>query len=212
MTNDSQDFSPEGLVQQRLGDLLQRLAKQGYTQQKVASRANIPPQYLSDIKRGQRPLTELVARRLAEEFNVDYEWLLGTSNTMESPRASGSSVSLPLLLHPVEGDPCENSQWNGSSRDVSGPATAKLDRIKQPYVLHLGHDDVRGRLRNGDLLLVSQIGSEHAEISVVKFRKKVLLARHNKNGTWERVATGTTMPETAAVVGHCVAIIWSSLE
>ena len=126
--------------------------------------------------------------------------------------ASGSSVSLPLLLHPVEGEPCENSQWNGSSREVAGPAAARLDRIKQPYILHFGHDDVRGRLRKGNLLLVSQIGSEHAEIGAVKFRKKVLLARHNENGTWERVTNGTTLPETAAVVGHCVAIIWSSLE
>ena len=38
-------------------------AAQGITQQVIARRCNIPPQYLSDLKGGRRRMAELVARR-----------------------------------------------------------------------------------------------------------------------------------------------------
>ena len=55
-------------------------------------------------------MTELFARRLADEFGVDFRWLLGEIGTMDSLQL-GSDVMveeetglwLPVFLHPVEG-------------------------------------------------------------------------------------------------------------
>ena len=62
--------------QERLEKLLQILAQQGQSQNHVAQRAGVPASYLSDVKKGNRSMTELFARRMAEEFRVDYRWLL----------------------------------------------------------------------------------------------------------------------------------------
>jgi transcriptional regulator with XRE-family HTH domain len=59
---------------QRLNDFLELLSVQGYTQTQIAAKAGLTPQYLSDIKRGHRPVTELVARRLGEPFDVSFQW------------------------------------------------------------------------------------------------------------------------------------------
>ena len=73
-------------------------------------------------------------------------------------------------------------------------------------------DDVRGRLRAGDLLLMSQDVSPAAEISIVKCGQDLLLARLlEKNSLWEDVATGNVLPTADAIVGHCVAILWGLL-
>jgi hypothetical protein len=58
-----------------------------------------------------------------------------------------------------------------------------------------GHDDIRGRLRKNDIVLISQSPSPDAEIFVVRNKKKLFLARRHEE-SWERVATGKSLPNT----------------
>ena len=153
MTDTPKSLPLQNLSRRRLADFLQRLARQGLTQQQVASRANLPPQYLSDLKCGRRPMTELVARRLGEEFDINHHWLLGTSNTMEPPEPrSGHSAALPagnwlpVWNIPIEGDPRANSAWDETMVEISGAAADKLVHAQFPYALRFGHNDVKGRL------------------------------------------------------------------
>ena len=197
----------------RLIRLLESLGKCGLTQQQIAAKAGLPAQYLSDIKHGRRPMTELVARRLAQAFQVNFEWLLGSSDIQEvsllRPRVGGAW--LPLFSHPVTGDPQGDPGWTGAGVELSGAAAAKVSEAHLPYILQFGHDDVQGRLRAGDLILISQSSDASAAISVVRHQKKLFLARPQPNGTWKRVANGNSLPASCAVVGHCVGIVWSSL-
>jgi transcriptional regulator with XRE-family HTH domain len=215
MTKDQGNLPLSELAQQRLNELLEQLAQEGLTQQAAAARANLPPQYLSDMKRGHRTITELVARRLAEEFDLDHRWLLGISSTRNRPplvAPSGGGFWLPVLSHPVEGDPREHPDWDGTGIELAGFAVAKLVRAVQPYVLRFGHNDIhQKRLKKKDLILISQGAPKKAEIAVVKSDKKAFLARRQDDGTWQRVANGATLPKTSVPIGYCVGVIWSSL-
>ncbi len=217
MPPDSDSFHPGELGLERLCDLLERLTQQGISQQQVAIRAGIPPQYLSDIKNGRRPMTELVARRIGHEFQVNYEWLLGTSDTIEpvvlrtSTQQQSGGNWLPVFPHPITGDPQCHHKWDGTGLQVAGAAAAKLGRLNWPYILRFGADDTRNRLKRGDLVLISQSLSEDAEIHVVECRRQFVLARKKPDGTWERLAKGDRLPASTPVAGYCVGIIWSDL-
>jgi hypothetical protein len=210
--------SPETAAEratQRLVTLLERLGNEGISQAQVAARGGMPSQYLSDVKKGRRPLTELFARRLANEYNIDYLWLLGVKDSPQRPDLTsapsrGGSVWLPVFSHPIEGDPRTNPKWDGTSVEVSSVAAARLANAVQPYVLRFGHDDKEGRLRKGDLVLISQSPNEAAELLVVRSRNKSFLAR-NKKGKWYRAATGQELRGEWAVTGHCLGIVWSAL-
>jgi len=221
MAKQDDDYSPAGLATQRLNDLLELLAGQELTQIQIASRAGLPPQYISDIKKGRRPMTELVARRLGDEFDVDYQWLLGTSGSMERPKPRSAATSaatsfcssswLPLFPNPIEGEPRAHPGWDGAGIEVAGAAAAKLVVSILPYVLRFGRADIEGRLRKGDLILISQVSNDDAEIHVVRYRKKCFLARANEEGGWSRVADGNKLPGDCPVTGHCVGVVWSPL-
>lgn len=205
------------IATKRFNDLLEALLEQGLTQAQIAAKAGIPPQYLSDIKRNKRPVTELIARRLGEEFDFNYRWLTGTSNSMENsaqPSATttaGDTVWLPLFPFPIEDEPRQNSQWTGAGVEIAGAAAGKIGLARYPYVLQFGHGDVQGRLQQGDLVLISQATNTDAEIHVVRYRNKLFLARRNKDRSWTRVANGNKLPSNCPVMGHCVGIVWSSL-
>jgi len=204
-----------GLPTQRLIELLKRLGQRGITQAEVARRANVPAQYLSDVRNQRRPLTELFARRLAEEFEFDYQWLLGKKNTShQSVRsaepAGGESLRLPVFPHPIDGDPLANAKWDGVYVEVGGSAAARAVHAVHPYVLRIGQDDKKGRLNKGDLILISQSLSETADLSVVLYKKKCFLAR-KKNGSWVHAATNRAYPSDLVVTGHCVGIVWADL-
>jgi transcriptional regulator with XRE-family HTH domain len=206
-------------ARQRVVELLRLLAQKGLKQQEIAGQAGLPVQYLSDIKKGRRRVTELVARRLGQAFQVNFQWLTGSSDALEpqSPGVTLAAVSpgggfwLPMHPHPVEGEPRLLPSWDGSGTEVSGAALAKLAQARWPYVLVFGHDDIDKRLRKGDRVLISQSVSQNAEISVVKRGKKLFLARPQADGTWRRAANGDSLEASCPAVGHCLAIIWSPL-
>lgn len=217
MAKEIGDLSVAAIATQRFNDLLQPLLEQGLTQAQIATKAGIPPQYFSDIKRGERPVTELIARRLGEEFNFNYRWLMGTSNTMEilaqpsTTTTASDTVWLPLFPFPIEGEPRQNSKWNGICVELAGVAAGKIGLARFPYVLQFGHNDVQGRLKQGDLILISQAPNADAAIHVVSYRKKSFLARANKDGSWRRVANDNKLPSDCPATGHCIGIVWSAL-
>jgi transcriptional regulator with XRE-family HTH domain len=180
------------------------------SQQSVASRVGISAQYLSDLKQGRRPMTELIARRFAHEFGVSHEWLLGRSE-QKKPSLITEGKWLPILPHPVVGNPREARTWDGFGVEVGSHVVARIAREIWPYVLRFGHADSLGRLQRGDLILVSQSTCPKAEIHVVQFRHKHVLARRHARGYFTRVANATQLPAECPVVGYCVAVIWSSL-
>ncbi len=182
MPTEPEDFTPAAIGHQRLNELLERLCERGLTQVQIASKAGLPPQYISDIKHGRRPMTELVARRFGDEFDFNFQWLLGTSDSMDNPSpravaAAGSAVWLPLFSSPIAGEPRQHPYWNGAGVELAGAAAGKVGLAKHPYVLQFGHDDVQGRLRRGDLILISQAAHDDAEISVLSRGKSLFLAQ-----------------------------------
>lgn len=201
----------------RLNELLELQSERGLTQQQIAAKAKIPPAYLSDIKHDRRPLTELVARRISEEFDVSHEWLLGRSERVE--RTGGrvgevASLWLPILPHPIEGDPKSQPAWDGTSIELAGMVRAKVAALCMPYVLRFGRNDRKGRLQKGDLILMSQSPNNDAEIRVVKEGKDLYLARR-LHKQWQRVSDDKRHPEmypgNLSDVGHCVGILWGTL-
>ena len=204
--------------QQRLEKVLQLLSQQGHTQNQVAQRAGVPPSYLSDVKTGNRVLTELFARRLAEEFRLDYRWLLGDVGTMDSLELGqevvgeeSTSLWLPVFLHPIRGKPRGLPEWDGASVEVCGAAAARARTATEPYVLRFLVDDRLGRLKKHDLVLISQAINDLAEIQVVRMRRGMYLARKTPAGLWERLAEPEPIGEKVEVLGHALGIVWRSL-
>jgi transcriptional regulator with XRE-family HTH domain len=200
---------------QRLQELCRELSANGLKQAAVARQVGVPSQYLSDVLNGHRPLTELFARRLGEEFGVNYAWLLATSDSKERPfltppPATQPHDTLPLVRGPIAGLPQDDPEWPGSYVQHSAIYAHKAAQLTRPYVLQLAHGDVAGRLQENDLILVSQDASAKAEVAIVQCGEELLLAR-KKGVKWHRVATGRPVRGKCEVKGHCVGIIWSKL-
>jgi len=215
----SEPSPPLTPAQRRFLELLQRLASEGITQQEVARRCGVPPQYVSDVKGGRRSLTELFARRIDEEFGVDYEWLRGDTEPSQSGRsvrmggrARSNLIRLPVFPNPIEGEPYSHPSWDGSEIDLCGAAVTRLITADLPYVLRFGAHDRVGRLRKDDLVLISQASSQDAEIHVLQSNKTLFLARRNRASGWEPLVRGKRMLAPLIVRGHCVGIVWGSLH
>jgi transcriptional regulator with XRE-family HTH domain len=217
MARENDDLSAATDATQRFVEFLEFLSQQGYKQSQIAAKVGLPAQYISDIKCGRRPLTELVARRLGEQFDVGYEWLMGSSASMDSPRSKaavmpgGSGAWLPLFSDPIEGEPNKHPKWSGAGIEVTGVAAAKLPMTTLPYILKYGRNDREGRLKQGDFVLISQARFEDAEFQVVRYRRMSVLARAGENGGWIVAADGRELPSNSRVIGHCVGIVWAPL-
>ncbi|MCR9119376.1 MAG: hypothetical protein NXI22_20790, partial [bacterium] len=121
------------------------------------------------------------------------------------------TVWLPLFPFPIDGEPRQNVEWSGASVEVAGVAAAKIGLAKYPYVLQYGRTDVRGRLQQGDLILISQVANADAEFHIIGYRKSWFLARANADGDWIRAADGKVLPGDCPEIGHCVGVVWSAL-
>ena len=204
--------------QQRLGRLLELLVQKGQSQNLVAQRAGVPASYLSDVKKGNRAMTELFARRLAAEFRVDYRWLLGEVGSMDSLALGQEvvdeesvSIWLPVFPYPVRGRPRSLPDWDGTCVDVCGAAAARARTAIEPYVLRFLADDHAGQLRKHDLVLISQAVNDLAEIQVIRLRRGMYLARRTAAGDWERLAEPGLIREKVEVSGYGLGIVWRSL-
>jgi transcriptional regulator with XRE-family HTH domain len=193
--------------------LFNQLAEQDYSQAQIAGAIGVAPQYISDIRCGRRPLTELVARRIGEKFHVDYRTLMGLDKSLQPGLTLGPSTNdawLPILPHPVQGEPTQHPRWNGTYVQVPALAASKLVGAVHPFVLRFGNDDCENRLHKNDLVLISQSPNEKAQISVVRSGRKCFLCRRNGSG-WVRVANGQVLTGNCVVVGHCIGVLWSAL-
>ena len=209
----------EAVRRQRLERLLEVLSGKGVTQSAVAKRVGMPAPYLTDMKKGHRPLTELSARRLAAHFGLDHRWLLGETGSMDSLHLGSevtvdesTSIWLPVFGHPVEGPPRSLPKWDGSCAEVVGAAAARVRLATDPYILRFGRDDHAGRLRRGDLLLISQSTGDSAEIHVVRIGRGLYLARPTGAGVWQRLAEGTIVRSDLKLAGHAMGIVWAALK
>jgi len=211
MSNGSPDVPAAELAHQRLEHLLEELKAQGLSQQQIARRANIPAAYLSQLKNRDRDMTELVARRLGDEFDLDFEWLLGRSSAPQRPTMKSAGPWVPLFDEPIEGEPQSHPRWDGASVQVAGPAAGRLAHAPRAYILRISSPDAERRLHPGDLVLLAQSPAMAAEIHVVRDRGHLLLARHAPHHHWQRVDNGKRLPARSVAVGHCVGIVWSDL-
>lgn len=193
--------------------LLSDLAARGYTQIEIARRIGMPPQYLSDVKSGRRGVSELLARRLGQAFQVNYLDLL------EEPNESSAALQvdmaqvrrLPLLRAPVAGEPEQAPEWTGSFVDVVGIEARRADAAVLPYVLEFGTIDRHKKILEGDLVLISQKTSGNAEIKVVAKGEDRFLARQ-KSGGWEPLSIKRKdLVRDCEIIGECLGIIWRQL-
>jgi transcriptional regulator with XRE-family HTH domain len=197
--------------------MLQKLREQGLSQHEIAQRACVPSQYLSDVKTGRRVMTELFARRLAEEFGVDYLWLLEGRGNMTRPTVQGPAharrgVLVPVLSEPFIGDPrSATTIWGGNLIELSGPAAALAEQCRHPYVLRLGQDAHDGSFKVGDQLLVSQTPEQDASVALLRVSDVLRLARRSGARQWRDLLTGRKMPKPVDLAGRCVALIWRLL-
>ena len=219
MPSGAQEPLSLNLSQQRFTEFLEQMAEAGISQNEVARRLGVPPQYISDVKMGRRTVTELFARRIEEEFDVKYSWLQGDDMESDSGhRVRGTAavkvnrIRLPVFPHPIEGEPRSQRTWDGSEIEICGAAVARIVTAELPYVLRFGTTDRRGRLRKDDLVLISQEVSRQAEVQVVKAGSKIFLARRNGPTGWEPVAQNKECSGKPVLVGHCVGILWGSLN
>jgi transcriptional regulator with XRE-family HTH domain len=202
------------LPNDRFNAFLDELAEQGTTQQEVARKLCVSAAYLSDCKRGRRSITELFARRLEHAYGRHHRWFLEGERIfggLHAPEHADRFV-LPVFPHPIEGAPSAVSSWDGTRFEVCGVAATRALDSHWPYVLRLGSDDRRGRLKTGDLILVSQKIDSRAEVQVIKHNRKILLARPKAPKGWESVFQKRRVPGDPEIIGHCVAVVWAALQ
>jgi hypothetical protein len=206
---------PLRLPNNRFNDFLDELAKQGTTQQEIARKLCVSAAYLSDCKKGRRAITELFARRLEHAYGRHHRWFLEGERTVfggiHTPEHA-DRITLPVFPEPIEGAPFAVSSWDGTRFEVCGVAATRAQDSHWPYVLRLGSDDRRGRLKSGDLILVSQKIDSRAEVQIIKYNRKIFLARPNASKGWESVAQKRIVRGDAEVVGHCVAVVWAAFR
>jgi len=203
---------------ERFDQLVANLADQGVSQQEIARRTGLPPQYVSDVKRHRRTVSELFARRLAAQFDFDYEWLLGSGTSSASLGSCGVDetsgiLSLPVVGDPIQGPPRSHRHWQGECIELAGIAAAKARSALDPYILRFRADDRDGLLQRNDLLLISQMVDETAELHVVAVSIKKLYLARGTYGAFQRVSKQARdpLPESTKAIGHCVGIVWRQL-
>lgn len=202
------------LRQERVRWLIEQLVQKcRMTQHQIAQRASVTSQYLSDVKNGQRTLTEPFAHCLADTFGVDYLWLLGQGSDPAPVTLRGSaatltkSLQLPLLGELVEGDPRDGDGWDGAMIELAGAAAAKAAKAQQPYIVRFAGQDPLGRLRKGDLLLISQVVASTAELQILRQHTQLILARC-KNTGWQPLTGEKILAGPLSQVGWCLGIVW----
>ena len=206
---------------ERLQRILNDLTNQGLTQAEIAGRLCVPPQYLSDMRNGHRTVSELFARRVSEEFSVDYEWILHGRGTGQKPVATPTGPAdgrmlLPVLSAPCLGDPRISAAADGSLVEISGPAAVAAAQAQSPYLMRLGVNVHTLGLRKDDLLLMSQRdeGPEHKLVVVQPEKggrgteKPLHLARRMSKGRYVSMASSRALRGNCGVVGCSVGVAW----
>lgn len=171
----------------------------GLTGREIARLSGTRPQYISDIKRRQRPLsTDMFMRTLTGLFGR-YMWLISGNLPTDTKRivslyphickADGAVGPLPVLQRPFMGPKMTVEDWDGNYLCVANPVKDMAKNMRDPYILHLPFNDKSGRLRRGDYLLVDQSEAPGANYVLVKSGWGVKLVRRTGD-IFEDVETG----------------------
>lgn len=204
----------------RLKQVLVRVAQeQGLTQKQIAAKLGIPPQYLSDLKHNRRAIAELLARRFGQKFRVRHEWLLHGEGPAElptgtvdaDPRATEDNVFLPILRRPCAGDPLKSRFREPSHFELTGPAAVAAKHCARPYVLRVEHNEKGGRLRRGNLVLVSQMPDANSRYQLVVHRRQPRLARLGADHRLRLLEGGDPLPDSVRRAGHGRGLVWAVL-
>jgi transcriptional regulator with XRE-family HTH domain len=203
----------------RFREFLRWVKGQGMSQTEVADRLGLPRQYLTNVKNGNRVLTELFARRVADEFGVDHFWLLNGTGTMQRPAVvpqskapSGvDSIVLPLLTELVSGEPRRSPAWDGAVVSVTGPAVYAVGDSVHSYVYRVSDDDSSGRLKRGDLVLICQGDPKDppSKLVLLEVGDRPTLAWSTNDGRWKSTRTGRVVSAESKTFGHCLGIVWA---
>jgi len=204
----------------RFCDFLNWAKKEGISQTEVAKRLGVPRQYVTNVKAGSRVLTELFARRVAEEFDVDYLWLLRGTGAGIAQRPSVASQSkptpvadpirLPLLYELFSGEPRRSPSWDGAMVSITGPALYAASDSEHPYV-YRAENGSTGRFKRGDLLLICQGKPEYppSQLVLLELGDRRTLAWRTDVGRWKSAFTGRAVSTKAEIIGHGIGIVWS---
>ncbi len=158
----------------------------------IARLAGTRPQYISDIKRRQRPLSRGMYMRTLVGLFGSYKWLISGDLRVDTERiialypaiaaSGGPLLPLPVFQRPFMGPKMMVDDWDGAFYSVPSPVKEEAGAMVNPYILHLPFDDKSGRLRKGDYLLVNQTDSTEAGYVLVKSGWGVKLMRRVADG------------------------------
>ena len=171
----------------------------GLTGREIAKLSGTRPQYISDIKRRQRPLShEMFMRTLLGLYGA-YKWLISGDLPVDTQRIialypyisnpEGPTFPLPVFQRPFMGPKMTVEDWDGSFICVTSPVKEQAQKMREPYILHLPFNDKSGRLKKGDYLLVDQTGEAKSGYVLIKSGWGVKLVRKSGNG-YEDVESG----------------------
>lgn len=206
------------VLRKRFVDLINELRARGISQRALAEKLEMHPQYISDIKRGIRPVSDNFTNHIAKKLSPELVRILftgasqpGDLRRLMAGSPTDQSVELPVLHSPIAGNPKSSTVWNGDTMTLAGIGAIAAREAKRPYVLALQHVDVWGRLRPDDRLLISQKPVPGREVCLLQTRAGIVLARKRKGSVWRPIKTGKVLKESAKLVGSVVAIIWARL-
>lgn len=159
----------------------------GLTGREIARLSGTRPQYISDIKRRQRPLSHEMFMRTLLGLYGDYKWLITGDLPIDTQRIialypyikedNAAIVALPVLQRPFMGPKMTVDDWDGRFICVTSPIKEQAKQMRNPYILHLPFNDKSGRLKKGDYLLVDQTESADSNFVLIKSGWGVKLVR-----------------------------------
>ncbi|MCD8351920.1 MAG: hypothetical protein LUC93_15030 [Planctomycetaceae bacterium] len=197
---DSNDNAREGLAGIYAG-LIDAI---GLTGREIAKLSGTRPQYISDIKRRQRPLSHEMFLRTLVGLYGDYKWLITGDLPVDTRRiiamypsiagSDGPVMPLPLFQRPFMGPKMTGDDWDGNFMCVTSPVKEYAGAMRNPYILRIPFDDRSGRLRKGDFLLVNQVATANSAYVLVKSGWGVKLM-HRVDDGFEDVETGDRRPD-----------------
>ncbi len=203
---------------ERLNQLLGQLAERGLSQRRIAADLGLPGNYVSDLKNGHREVQEWFAHSFGRVYGVSPQWLLTGEGDMQqvkigAPSSKAAALLLPVLSLPFIGEPRQAPAWDGAVVELTGRPAAAAGAATQPYVLRAARGDQSGRIRGGDLLLVSQSPAEPpppGAYVIARQRGRLQLAQVAARGLVS-AESGQALGPAAEVVARCVGIVWAAL-
>ena len=193
----------------------------GLTGREIAKLSGTRPQYISDIKRRQRPLSQEMFMRTLTGLYGDYKWLISGDLPIDTQRIlalypnisnpDGPTLPLPVFQRPFMGPKMTIDDWDGSFICVTSPIKEIARGMHNPYVLHLPFNDKSGRLKKGDYLLVNQTETAESSYVLIKSGWGVKLVRRVGDG-YEDLENGEHRFDAGVqIIGNIAMLVMGAL-